>query len=1154
MVGITSEKIKSKGSLNTDLHINRLSIPTEFHIVDRNFPIATDGILGQNFLEFYECLINYKDYSLKINFGYGSTVTTLQNPKILNVITIPPRSEIYTELPIKLTEDSVVINKEVAKGIFIASSIIDKDTPVVKLMNINNKPVVLKNINCKYEPLSSFEIPKINKGISKNGKSEKLIYLEKLLIENNPHIKCTIKDKFLKLLCEYSDVFALENEKLSTNNFYKQKLRVQDDIPIYVKNYRLPHSQKVEINDQIKKLVENEIIEPSISEYSSPIFLVPKKSDSKTPDKKWRLVVDFRKLNKKLIGDVFPIPRIDDILDQLGRAKYFSVLDLQSGFHQIELDKNSRDYTSFQTDKGSFRFTRVPFGLKVAPNSFARMMSLAFAGLTPEKAFLYMDDLIVIGCSESHHLANLQSIFENCRKHNLKLNPKKCNFFRHEVTYLGHKCNKDGVSIDDSQVEVVQKYPIPTNADETKRFVAFANYYRKFIKNFALITHPLNKLSRKNIIFVWTEECQKAFEKIKSSLTSTPVLAYPDFIREFVIITDASKIGVGGTLCQEYDGILKPISYFSRSFTQGESNKATIEQELLGIYFSIMHFRPYIFGNKFKIKTDHKPLIYLFSLKNPSSRLTRIRLELEEYDFEIEHIPGKNNFVSDALSRIKIDDLKDNKTQNAKMYAITRSMIKDNNNGTKDMIHTHYKKVKPKFIFTSDNISYYNTIKLMTITFKNEIKILLILKNNIKIVVHEQNLSRNTAFELDRMLNRLNYILKQKNVDEIKMYDNDALLKIIELSKLKNAVEKILLKNKCLIVARAPIIIKKENEIDEIIKKYHDDPISGGHCGMKRTLAKVRSGYYFRNMFKKLKKYIKNCEKCKINKPGKATKENMIITETPNAAFDMIQIDTVGPIGTTSNGNKYILSIQCELTKYIILTPMLDKSAVSVARVLYNDVILKYGPPKSIKTDQGTEFLNQVVKSLCELLNIDHKISTPYHHQTLGIIERNHRELNIFLRNYLDLEKNDWDNWLQVYAFAYNTTPSYYHSYTPFELLFGRKTNLVEKFLVDKITPIYNPDDYSNLIKYQLEISLKKARNIIDNEKLKRKICYDKNNNSSINVNVGDTIYLKNENRSKLDKFYNGPFIVTELMNNNNIRIKNNSKETIVHKNNVILR
>lgn len=405
------------------------------------------------------------------------------------------------------------------------------------------------------------------------------------------------RQELLKLCENYLDIFALEDESVSVNNFYTQRLAMKDNEPVYIRQYKQPPALRSEIDKQVEKLIRDDIIEPSVSPYNNPILLVPKKSDS---DKKWRLVVDFRKLNEKLIPDKFPIPRIDDIFDQLAQARFFSVIDLSSGFHQIELEQESRKYTSISTPRGQFQYKRLPFGLNVAPNSFSRMMSIAFSAAIPDRAFLYLDDLICVSPTVSSHFDNLRFLFDICRKRNLKLNPNKSHFFQEEVTYLGHRLTRDGIKPDPSKDETIRDYPVPTSADECKRFVAFCNYYRKFIENFSLIVKPLNALMKKNVPFIWTLECETSFRLLKSKLLNPPVLMYPNFKKPFILTTDASKHGCGACLSQvDTSGDERAICFASRVFTQGERNKPVMEQELCALHWAVVHFRPYLYGNNF---------------------------------------------------------------------------------------------------------------------------------------------------------------------------------------------------------------------------------------------------------------------------------------------------------------------------------------------------------------------------------------------------------------------------------------------------------------------------------------------------------------------------------------------------------------------------
>ena len=507
--GITNDTIQSLGSIEVKIFTGKYIVGCTLHVVPDEFNIPSDGILGKNFIKKYKCIINYDNLTLSLNIHDKIISIPIQDGPDRNNIILPARCESIRRFELNIEEDSLIPNQEIAPGIFIPNTIVSKESPFIQVMNTNTSiQKIPKNTSLKAEPLKNFSIYHAHETYNNIGRTNKLInVISQNVNEEN-------KLELLNLIKQFSEVFQLEDDKMTVNNFYQQKLRITDNTPVYIKNYRTPYSQKQEINNQTGKLLKNDLIEPSTSNYNSPVILIPKKGVSK----KWRMCIDYRLVNKKLIADKYPLPRIEDILDNLGRAKFFSVLDLYSGFHQIPLHEDSRDITSFSTENGSFRWKVLPFGLNVSPNSFSRMMALAFAGVSPLKCFLYIDDIIVIGCSEKHHLKNLKAVFETCRKYNLKLNPDKCKFFKSEVTYLGHKCTDQGILPDNSKFKSIQNYPVPQDKDSVKRFVAFMNYYRRFIPHFAEIAKPLNHLSKLKTPFKWTISCQNSFQKLKKSI------------------------------------------------------------------------------------------------------------------------------------------------------------------------------------------------------------------------------------------------------------------------------------------------------------------------------------------------------------------------------------------------------------------------------------------------------------------------------------------------------------------------------------------------------------------------------------------------------------------------------------------------------------
>ena len=1137
--GITPGEATCRGTINCFSYIQNTAVNSLFHLIEDDFPIPTDGILGRDFLTTYRCEINYDTWILA---AYVNNIR-LEIPICNNLngsAWIPARSEVFRLINNFNVHGDVIINSaELAPGVFCANAIVNSSAPYAKIINTNEYPVQLANFNLKTSNLNDFYIAKIDCNNTDR--------IEKLNAELNFNdIPASAKQSLQQLCHEYNDIFSLKDDLLTCNNFYQQKISLKDKSPVYIKNYRNAQCHKEEICRQVDNLIANDIIEPSVSSYNSPLLLVPKKST--TSEKKWRLVVDFRQLNKKLLADKFPLPRIDDILDQLGRAKYFSTLDLMSGFHQIEIEKNSREFTAFSLqERGHFQYKRLPFGLNISPNSFQRMMSIALSGLSPECAFLYIDDVIVVGCSIEHHLKNLRNVFECFRQRNLKLNPSKCNFFKAEVTFLGHKITDKGILPDNSKFDVIKNYPQPQNADQVRSFVAMCNYYRRFIPGFANICCPLNKLLRKNTVFVWSEQCKSAFETLKTMLLSPQILQYPDYQKPFILTTDASDFACGAVLSQMHGSNDLPVSFASRAFTKGEANKHIIEKELAAIHWAIMHYQPYLLGRKFLVRTDHRPLVYLFGMKNPSSKLTRMRIDLEEFDFEVEFVPGKSNVVADALSRINItsDKLKSINILQVQTRSMLRKPCLVNNNiqsrvPEPDQLHV-YEAV------SNEQIHKQKKLQFSLHQNKNKSTMAILLEKNFKtsltlalgLTINNVNLP-----EIFKLIEKGTLqLMKQNKIENecIAISTSDTIFNYISINDFKTIGNQVL-KNIKIIIYHPPRKINNPNEIQAILQHYHSTPI-GGHVGINRLYKKLKNLYIWSNMKYLVTKYVKSCEICKRNKHFSSVQSKMIKTSTPCKSFDIVAIDTIGPFTMSSKGNRYAVTIQCDLSKYVIAIPVPDKSADTIARAVVEGCILIYGPMKAIRTDQGTEYKG-IFESVCKLLNIDRILATAYHPQTLGALERNHRCLNEYLRIFVNDLKDNWDEWLSFYCFSYNTTPNSEHNYSPFEIVFGKPVNTFDQINLDQITPIYNHDSYVNEIRYKLQFIHNEILRKIENVKLSRTEEANKDVTPT-KLSIGDKVYLKLENRRKLDIVQDGPYIIIDL-DESNATIKHQTTANIL--------
>eukprot|EP00731_Ephydatia_muelleri_P004053 Em0002g229a len=452
------------------------------------------------------------------------------------------------------------------------------------------------------------------------------------------------KKELKELLGRFAKVFS---NKPGKTTLYEHRIHTNSSKPVRLPPYRVPHAYRNSIKRELQEMERSGIIEPTCSEWASPIVVVPKRNGE------LRLCVDYRRLNSVSQVDSYLMPRIDELIDRVGKANFITTLDLTTGYWQIPMADKDKCKTAFVTPFGSFQFTVMPFGLSGAPASFQRLMDRLLQGCE-DYAVAYIDDFAIFSSDWQDHLKQLQEVLMRIEKAGLTVKLSKSKFAKRSCEYLGYIVGGGVVKPILSKVEAISSFPKPDTKTAVRAFLGLAGYYRRFIPDFASVAAPLTDLTKKSVpnSGVWNEGCQRAFETLKKALISEPVLSSPDVSKTFIVQTDASDRGVGAVLSQvQEDGQEHPVGYYSRKLLAREQRYSTIEKECLAIKLALDAFKVYLLGRKFVVQTDHRALEWLEKLKENNARLCRWSLALQPYSFGVEHRPGTMNLNADALSR-----------------------------------------------------------------------------------------------------------------------------------------------------------------------------------------------------------------------------------------------------------------------------------------------------------------------------------------------------------------------------------------------------------------------------------------------------------------------------------------------------------------------
>ena len=663
---VSGHKLENFATVVLEVKMSKFSQPYRFQIVDG---LRNSCILGNDFLSDFGAQLDFGQKTLNIE---GNVIPLrpqrLTCESATSLVRVPQKVTIeaqsYIEVSAKVNRAQLYDQECLVEPLNNVPIFADEPglclvSSVGKVNQNGQIPVVIVNTSGRNYTLPArsviglaevLEEPEVcisSVSEAENFESESSETVPETQKADLSHVSEAQREKLEELLERNADLFAKNDCDLGRTDLVKAKIDTGSHPPIKQRPYRLPFSQRKLVEQHIQDMLKAGVIEPSQSPWASPIVIVDKKDGTK------RFCVDYRALNKIAKKNSHPLPRIDDILASLEGAKYFTCLDLRSGYWQIEMaDSDSKERTAFTSFMGLYCFKVMPFGLCQAGSFFQELMNKVLNGIQNKFTFAYLDDIIIFSKTFEEHLEHVETVFSRLREAGLKLKMKKCDFLKQEVKYLGHLVSSAGVKPDPEKVSAIKNMQPPTNVKGVRSFLGMCGFYRRFVPNYAKIAKPLTELTKKHRHFRWTDECQKAFEILRDALTEAPILAFPDINKPYKVYTDASNYAIGAALVQETELGERIIQYLSHQLNETQQRWPIIEKEAYAIIYNVQKFRPYLLGSKFTIMTDHKPLSHLFTSEMHNARVQRWAIILDEYGADVSYVKGSENVIADALSRL----------------------------------------------------------------------------------------------------------------------------------------------------------------------------------------------------------------------------------------------------------------------------------------------------------------------------------------------------------------------------------------------------------------------------------------------------------------------------------------------------------------------
>ncbi|XP_049332461.1 retrovirus-related Pol polyprotein from transposon opus [Astyanax mexicanus] len=975
-------------------------------------------------------------------------------------------------------------------GLLVAVSLVKvvRGTVYVPLVNVGCVSVALPP-HCPLGVLTSVQVVSLPDGVTEEV-SQPSVYarvqtqvaqpssvLEQIGALDLSVLSQVDQEKVRSLLYKHSAVFSSFEGDIGCTNLISHDIPLLDDVPVRQRYRRIPPSDYDAVKAHIHQLLENQVIQESCSPYASPIVLVKKK------DGTLRMCVDYRQLNAKTRKDAFPLPRIEETLDALSGAQWFSTMDLASGYNQIPVTESDRPKTAFCTPFGLFHFTRMPFGLCNAPSTFQRLMERMFGDQNCQSLLLYLDDIIVFSSDLDQHLSRLELVLNRLGQAGLKAKLEKCCFFRRQVRYLGHLVSDKGVSTDPEKVSAVSNWPRPTIVSELRSFLGFASYYRRFIEGFAKLAAPLHQLvaeaggtkARKGrgppLLELWSEQCETSFQALKHRLVDAPTLAFANFALPFILEVDASHQGLGAVLSQEQDGRVRPVAYASRSLNPNEKLYSSMKLEFLGLKWAMTEkFREYLWGQECIVWTDNNPLSHLSTAKLGATEQRWVS-QLSAFHYTVRYRSGRTNKNADSLSRQRMcvpEDL-----HNSAMGGVTLPLILQQQaregapvppvaqcsiSAFPSHNHDELRALQEADPGIQGFISFWQAGRLPGRSVRVDLPIRTqgFLRQWDRIVVHKGLLYRR--------------ILKPDGGEEVLQ----------------------LLLPECL--------------QEEVLRQLHDHH---GHQGIERTIALIRERCYWPGMTNDIEQWCQQCVRCTLAKPPQPRLRapmGHLLASRPN---EVVAID-FSFLEPTRDGTEQVLVITDVFSKFTQVIPTRDQRASTVAKALVQHWFYRYGVPARLHSDCGASFESSLVRQLCDLYGIQKTRTTPYHPQGNGQCERFNRTMHNLLRTLSQEQKNHWPDYLPQLVFNYNSSIHQSTGESPHFLLFGQEPQLPVDFLLGRVqeTEGRTVCDWVQEHQRRLQVAFKGARERLQVAAQRRKERHDQGSLADP-LQIGQLVYLR---------------------------------------------